>query len=299
MYRPWLMAGISMSALAAAPANSDDVKLWTKHALPRAFWRFALAMVIVMSAITTGRAADEGFCRGYAAGTALDDGRNRTTWQTMGTDSRFGGKFDSNAPKIQSCGFAGPQWSSDTEAQYAWCLGQSEDAVQAARKQRLDDLRYCEMCADYVNVAFSVRKSAKDSFCPAPSTADADAMFKSCMAGDHGKSGYDAKFDQLKNDLQSSRRAVDTCKQQLGKMSSTTPESQSKSKRLKRIPADTKPCLNCGSASSDNANALRSGKPSTVPAAGLLEGDSGFSAQGPVSSGPRAPGASLPQRINR
>lgn len=288
---------------------------------PAPILRAVLATIALMLAIVPGGAADHDTCLYYAS-QAMQDARDNTNMAgKVVLGSLFGGGFlgiDPGSPIPERCGYSGPQWSLNYDDHYNWCRGQSEAAVNAAMEQRLNEVRYCFMCASYVNGAFRVRKLAKDSFCPAPSTADADAMFKSCMAGDH--SDLQNKHDQLKNDLETSIRAVDTCKQRLRNISSTTPEGQIRSKRLesvgnstetpegqirskrlKRIgdSVDAKPCLNCGSTSSDNTNPLRSGKPSPVPAAGLLEGDSGFSTQGPVSSGPRAPGASLPSRISR
>lgn len=293
----------------------------TSRRSPTPIFRALLATIVLMLTISPGHAADHNTCMYYASSATTDAYTN----ENMGGVAVFGALFgfgflalDPASPIPQSCGYSGPQWSKNFDEQYNWCRGQSDATVEAVANERLNELRYCSQCVYYVNAAFSVRKYAKNSFCPAPSTADADTMFKSCMAGDH--SDVPGKHVELKNELDSSIRAVDTCKQRLRNISSTTPEGQIRSKRLesvgnstetpegqirskrlKRIgdSVDAKPCLNCGSTSSDNTNPLRSGKPSPVPAAGLLEGDSGFSTQGPVSSGPRAPGASLPSRISR
>jgi hypothetical protein len=241
-----------------------------------------LAMLAPLLLPSASYAADAAFCDYYAYQASRDEAtsENMAGNIDLGFLFGFGNTFGGGFPLNTACGFSGPRWSSDSAAHKAWCLGQDEATVNAEEAARTNDLKFCDICMEYVPAAMKAEASGNAASCSLtgadwPKTAE--GMLQLCLGGLAGRSGTpsDTLVARLQRKLSDAKEEINSC---------VAAKQQAKSKRHvppSPLEVSVTTCRWCKS------------KPPTVVLPGLLEGDQGSSGQGPAPTGNVAPTPSL------
>ena len=92
--------------------------------------------------------------------------------------------------KQKGCGFSGPEWSSDYNTHFKWCMNVNDSARDKEQDAREADLSKCNTCANYAESAVSQNQKNKQKGCNISGpqwSSDYNNHFTWCMKGNNHK----------------------------------------------------------------------------------------------------------------